>query len=304
MKELETIQSIFEKHTTRYHFYLKDLRTGQEVELGTRKHYPICSCFKLAVLMAYFDSLQSVDELYEEVIIDPKNFSPGGGVINFLDTPVKYTYLQMAQMMMAFSDSTSTDFLIEKVGFLKVKRIFDSSVSQPAENSIQSKVGDFVSRYLSNIKQHTLEDYIQSYQDHFLNTDFTNAKGIADLALSASQFKVSIQNKQADQLQSLYQKCLKTKKLVPLTGAYLTTPFEMINKTGSLGFGTFINDCGVVYKNQNELFQFGYTTEGWKINKNIAEVILGVVGIYMCKYFDSEFTPNHFFRAESYELVK
>lgn len=84
----------------------------------------------------------------------------------------------------------------------------------------------------------------------------------------------------------------------------MTTPFEMINKTGSLGFGTFINDCGVVYKNQNELFQFGYTTEGWKINKNIAEVILGVVGIYMCKYFDSEFTPNHFFRAESYELVK
>ena len=48
------IAAIFERFTSGYHFYLEDLRSGESVELGERAAWPIGSCFKLAVPLAYF----------------------------------------------------------------------------------------------------------------------------------------------------------------------------------------------------------------------------------------------------------
>jgi beta-lactamase class A len=118
---LTSIQRIFERYTGRYHFYLRDLVGGAEFEFGTPGRYPLCSCFKLAVLGALFDSLSSESQLEEEVLFTPEQFSPGGGVLSYLTVPVRLTVFQLAEFMMAFSDGTATDEFCARVGKERVR---------------------------------------------------------------------------------------------------------------------------------------------------------------------------------------
>ncbi len=125
MIDATRIEAIFERFTTGYHFYLEDLRSGESVELGERAAWPIGSCFKLAVLMAYFEALADgtlpPGSLDSETVVPPERFSIGGGVVNLLDTPIRLSDRQMLRLMIAASDGTSTDFLIDKLGLERVQ---------------------------------------------------------------------------------------------------------------------------------------------------------------------------------------
>lgn len=75
----DAISNLFTRHARLWHFWLRDLRSGEVLELGTRRAYPIGSCFKLAVLIAYFQALKDRAELDTPVVIPPERFRIGGG---------------------------------------------------------------------------------------------------------------------------------------------------------------------------------------------------------------------------------
>ena len=148
MIDASRIAAIFDRFTTGWHFYLRDLRSGEEVELGQRKAWPIGSCFKLAVLVAYFDALADgtlpPDSLDRETLIPPERFAIGGGVVNLLDSAIRLTDRHMLHLMLAASDGTATDVLIDRLGLDRVqatlKRLAPSS-------SVASNLNDMVAAF-------------------------------------------------------------------------------------------------------------------------------------------------------------
>jgi hypothetical protein len=267
---LKNIQRILTKHSTSYHLYIRDLRTGQEFEIGDKKAYPICSCFKLAVLMAFFDSLESEAQLDAEIVIDPSKFSPGGGVLNYFTTPVKFTYFQLAQMMMGFSDGTATDILIERVGVKNVDAILQkSSPHSRITRNLKDMVGDFRSRF--NIAELKNGPIVKDF--HF--DDVTNARDLAELSLAASNYvprTVPVER---------YRECLEAKRLLLRTALFFDATVKSNGKTGSLGYTFFANDCGTVSFREKPAFIFGISSYGFRHDKDVVELIFGLIGIQM-----------------------
>ncbi len=283
MDPLEKIKTIFEKYTTSYHFYLRDLVNNKVYEFGRKKRYPFCSCFKLAVLMAYFDSLKDESELFEEIIIHPEKFSPGGGIINYFTTPVKFTYFQLAQMMMSFSDGTATDVLIEKS---QLKLISEKIQSITEDSQLTTNLGTMVKTFQVDFLKgkETRSENIKNAGKESIKFNYTNAEDLADLALSASKYK----NNQ------FYNQLLRTSKQLPRTDLFFSESTKFIGKTGSLGYGFFVNDCGVIEHNGNPIAVLGYATEGWPLLKELVELKCGVIGIEILKHFGINDINNRF----------
>lgn len=142
------IAAIFDRFTTGYHFYLEDLRSGDRVELGDPGPWPIGSCFKLAVLVAYFEALIDgslpPDSLDTETLIPPESFSTGGGVITLLDSAIRLTDRHLLHWMLAASDGTATDVLIAKLGLARVQQTL--SRLAPA-STLTCNLNDMVERF-------------------------------------------------------------------------------------------------------------------------------------------------------------
>jgi beta-lactamase class A len=292
VEHLEKIDRLLKKYAQDYHFYLRDLRSGQEYELGKKKPYPICSCFKLAVLMAFFDSLESESQLHEEVIIKPEEFSPGGGVLNYLTTPVKFTYFQLCQLMMAFSDGTATDLLIARVGIERIDQVLlkhtkDSKITK----NLKEMVLDFQNRY-------PLKDLRKAKNPIFTFDDSTNAKDLADLANAAANFVPKMTSRK------VYLDCLLTKKMAPRTPLFFDPAVKVYGKTGSFGLGYFVNDCGLIEFNETKVANFGITGQGFIQDKDINEIVFGYVGIEILNLLDLKVEANSRFNSQTRILLE
>lgn len=301
MKPLEKIQSIFEKYTTSYHFYLRDLRTGEEYELGEKKRYPICSCFKLAVLMAYFDTIKDPKELETEVVISPNKFSAGGGFLNFFTTDVKLTNLQIVQLMISFSDGTATDNLVEKIGGIaKVNQYLSiytnsSRITSNLNKMVTTFNANLSTLLTSGMKKHEANEV--TFKMFVENSDYTNGKDLATLANGTYIFSKS--HLMRDQILNIFEH----KRFFTRTSTFLQPEMKFIGKSGSLGFGHYMNDCGVIMLHGQPVGFYGYASAGWRHTKDLEETILGIIGLKIANHFDSEMKGNLLYSDITEELL-
>lgn len=301
MNSLAKIKEIFDGHTRRYHFYLRDFRTGHEFEFGTQGKFPICSCFKLAVLMAYFDTIKESSELTEIVEISPENFSPGGGVVNYFTSSVRFSYFQLAQMMITFSDGTATDILVEKAGRKSVNDYLKRyTKNSNIEKNLQEMVAGYNSALGKKLGEHQSRERANEavFKELMESTDYTNGRDLADLALGT--YKYGSDHKFSSQILEI----LKSKRSHVRTSMFLPPEVKFHGKTGSLGFGYYMNDCGVIEAQGELVGVFGYTTAGWKFAKDIDEVILGLLGLSLARHFIPTLKPNINYSDETEGLIR
>ena len=188
MQSSAALTQLFTQHTRLWHFWMRDLRNGEVLELGTRRAYPIGSCFKLAVLMAYFEALQEPAELDTPVLIPPERFRVGAGVINVLDSAVTLTWRQMLHLMLAASDGTCTDWLIARLGLPAVNAVLQRYAP---DSHLATDLGDMVAafRKIPGALDCKTRDFSDAELLAFI--DATNAMGsthaedLAALALAA-----------------------------------------------------------------------------------------------------------------------
>jgi hypothetical protein len=86
---------------------------------------------------------------------------------------------------------------------------------------------------------------------------YTNAVDLAILAKNSYDYQN--QNKS---LQKIYHQVLRTKKYLPRTNLYFNENLNFIGKTGSIGFGFFVNDCGVLEYRGTPVAIVGFVTSG------------------------------------------
>jgi hypothetical protein len=299
------IAAIFERFTSGYHFYLEDLRSSESVEIGERAAWPIGSCFKLAVLIAYFEALVDgslpPDSLDAETRIPPERFSTGGGVVNLLDTPLSLTDRQMLRLMIAASDGTATDVLIDKLGLERVQ----ATLSRAAPDStLACGLNEMVRLFweipgaLDCKTRDWGRDEARVFRDATARLGATHAVDLARLALTAFYPRPPATHR------AFLEACYPL-RVWPRTSMFLGETCQMFTKTGSLGQRYFTQDCGVIRLpgSDQPAAIFGYCTEGFRLPSMMVDVAMGMLGLEVAKALGLAAKPNADFTLEGAELL-
>lgn len=301
MIDASRIAAIFERFTTGYHFYLEDLRSGESVELGERAQWPIGSCFKLAVLVAYFEALADgtlpADSLDQETLIPPERFSVGVGLINALDSPIRLTDRHMLHWMLAASDGTTTDVLIDKLGLARVQATLRRLAP---DSTLSCNLNDMVKGFqaIDGARDCKTRDWSPeaalAFRRETARLGHTHARDLAALALQT--FEV---------IPSSHQQRLLSRRIWPRTEMFLGARLRTVTKTGSLGARYFVQDCGVIFPADQDrpLATFGYCAQGFRLPIPAVDAVMGLMGLEMVRSLGLDATPSADWTPEGAELL-
>jgi len=102
-------------------FGFKDLETMEEFYVNGDKRFLTASVFKIPILVELYNQVECGDlSLDETIILKKYDKAPGSGILKELRPGLKLTLKDLSILMMAISDNTATDMLLNKVGKEKV----------------------------------------------------------------------------------------------------------------------------------------------------------------------------------------
>jgi beta-lactamase class A len=124
--KLQSMSSAFHGKVS---LYAKDLATGQTVTLDADQPVPTASVIKLTVLYTALQQIRSGRVHFDDKLtLRHQDQVPGSGVLLFLDTPLTLTLKDALTLMIAVSDNTATNLVIDHLG---LKAIDDTIIAPP-----------------------------------------------------------------------------------------------------------------------------------------------------------------------------
>ena len=277
IKVFSQIEEYLNEQKIDFDFYFEDLTTQESIQLGKKLKYPFASSFKLAVLGAAIENLSS-DDLSQVVHIQDKDIPKlAMGVVNYLDAPVDLSYSNLIRLMMGFSDGTSTDLLIRRLGIEKVQEYV-------ARHCLDSKVSHNVSGLLDTLlkgslnvavdpKNITRNEYLEALRATTMTQDYSNSKDLTRLLNSILMLGPSA-------TQYLFRD-----QGVQRLGMYSFDNVRLYGKTGTLGYWVSANDCVVVVVDGEPRALIGLMTLGWKQARYLIEHAFGQVGLMISNLY-------------------
>lgn len=118
MKNLKSsIENILDSSNCNYGFVLKDLSTGEIIELNDKERFNSASIIKLFYL---YEALHQVDKevlsLDDIFLLENKEKVGGAGVLNILHNNLELTLKDLLILMISISDNTATNILFDVLG--------------------------------------------------------------------------------------------------------------------------------------------------------------------------------------------
>ncbi|MCK5763337.1 MAG: serine hydrolase [Clostridiales bacterium] len=118
MKNLKSsIKNILDSSNCNYGFTLKDLTTGEIIELNDKERFNSASIIKLFYL---YEALHQVDKeilsLDDIFLLENKEKVDGAGVLNMLHINLELTLNDLLILMISISDNTATNILFDILG--------------------------------------------------------------------------------------------------------------------------------------------------------------------------------------------
>src|SRR5215475_9384498 len=106
---------------------IKDLTTGEEILINDQLSFPTGSSIKIPILIElYKQASMGKYKLSDQRWVEKKDQIGGSGVIvNFGDHSSQLSLNDLAVLMIALSDNTATNMLIDQVGMANVNRTLD-----------------------------------------------------------------------------------------------------------------------------------------------------------------------------------
>ncbi len=101
--------------------YARDLGTGREVAINADAPVPTASVIKLTILFEALKQIQEGRAHFNDVLtMNKRDQVAGSGVLTLFDTPMRLTFKDALTMMIATSDNTGTNLVIDHVGLANV----------------------------------------------------------------------------------------------------------------------------------------------------------------------------------------
>jgi beta-lactamase class A len=108
--------------------YAHDLATGQTVAIDADQPVPTASAIKLGILYTALEQIRAGKAHFDDrLTLRKEDQVPGSGVLLFLDTPHALTLKDALTLMIAVSDNTATNLVIDDLG---LKTIDDQIAGQ------------------------------------------------------------------------------------------------------------------------------------------------------------------------------
>lgn len=260
-------------HDVIWHMYCVDLQTGRWWEAGTRKRYPFCSCFKLAVLGAYLEQMTDPADLQRAVRIEAHHLQPGGGLLNQLQPPLDLRIEHLLHLLISHSDGTATDWLIAEIGMPAVQ----SFLARHAPDSrLTHTLGDLIRAYTRFAANSPIEHRRAAYRECFetwgVDHDYTNARDMVQLLLAVDGV--------------LDASTLLWPNKQGRLGLYPREAWLLSGKGGSLGEGSYIHDSCIGFRGVERIFSFALMTEGWSQSSHCVDHIFGEIAYQLSGLYD------------------
>ena len=104
---------------------VKDLQTGWTFLHNEELVFPAASLVKIPIMVACFKAAQDgLLDLNEEYVLQRRDKVGGSGLIRRMRSGRVFTYEQLIDYMVAHSDNTATNVLIERLGFDYINNVF------------------------------------------------------------------------------------------------------------------------------------------------------------------------------------
>ncbi|MCM2257400.1 MAG: class A beta-lactamase-related serine hydrolase [Vicinamibacteria bacterium] len=97
--------------------YARDLRSGEEIVIDADRRFPTASVIKVAVMVEAFHAFEEGRLARDHRFVLKKEDQVGGsGVLHAMEPGHALTALETVRLMMALSDNTATNLLIDRLG--------------------------------------------------------------------------------------------------------------------------------------------------------------------------------------------
>lgn len=104
-----------------------DLDTGDTLSIRGDEPFPTASVIKVPVLVEVFHQVEKGRlRLEDPIVLLEADKRPGSGLLQFLSAPLQITVRDAAFLMIALSDNTATNLLVDKIGIRAVGVRMDS----------------------------------------------------------------------------------------------------------------------------------------------------------------------------------
>ena len=117
----QTLESIAAQHRGDVALFAENLKTGQTASIHADEVVQTASVIKLAILYEAIQQIRSEDAHFSDpLVMHQADQVPRSGVLLFFDTPMTLTLKDALTMMIAMSDNTATNLVIDHLGLTRI----------------------------------------------------------------------------------------------------------------------------------------------------------------------------------------
>lgn len=135
-----TLTALLQSQIAGFHgkvsLYARDLATNQTVAIEADQPVPTASVIKLGILYTALEQIRAGNAHFDDrLMLHHDDQVPGSGVLLFLDTPHTLTLKDALTLMIAVSDNTATNLVIDDLGLDTI----DDQLTRPAPQGLGLK---------------------------------------------------------------------------------------------------------------------------------------------------------------------
>jgi beta-lactamase class A len=114
---LQELEAIAAEHHGDVALFAENLATGESVAIRADEAVQTASVIKLAILYEAMQQIRDGEAHFDDALVMRKEDQvPRSGVLLFFDTPMRLTLKDALTMMIAMSDNTATNLVIDRLG--------------------------------------------------------------------------------------------------------------------------------------------------------------------------------------------
>jgi beta-lactamase class A len=205
--------------------FFMEVETGNYLDINGEKSFPAASTIKLPILMALFQAVDAGTVKLDDVLTVRRDLITGGSGELQNSPGARLTVLQTATKMIAISDNTGTNMIIDRLGGKKVLN----------------------SKFLSwGLRKTTIRNLLGDFK----GTNTTSPTDLVRLSASIAKHQLISESSRSKVLDILNQTA--NRKLLP---AGLGKGAAIAHKTGTLG--RLIGDAGIIEMPNGKLYLAG-----------------------------------------------
>lgn len=111
------LQAIVAEHHGDVALFAENLKTGQTVGIHADRAVQTASVIKLAILYEAIQQIRNGEAHFDDpIVMQQADQVPRSGVLLFFDTPMQLTLKDALTMMIAMSDNTATNLVMDRLG--------------------------------------------------------------------------------------------------------------------------------------------------------------------------------------------